>query len=88
MIEMMFAAALSGMRTSAEAEVSAGIVSAHSKSEQSPEIGTAERSGEWHPDASFEDEEECPIFFEKEIEGLGSLRIGPRCARDGLPYAL
>jgi hypothetical protein len=45
----------------------------------------------WTPRVgSWTDEKgECPIFFQREIEGFGLVRVGPRCAAaDGFPHAL
>jgi hypothetical protein len=36
----------------------------------------------------WEIEKECPAFFQREIEGFGIVRIGPRCEDDQIPYAL
>jgi hypothetical protein len=32
--------------------------------------------------------EDCPAFFQRELEGIGVVRVGPRCADDEIPYAL
>jgi hypothetical protein len=35
------------------------------------------------------EEAECPIFFQREVEGFGVFRMGPRCAQpDDYPHAL
>jgi hypothetical protein len=32
-------------------------------------------------DNSFEDERDCPVFFQKEIPGFGSLRLNSACTQ-------
>jgi hypothetical protein len=32
--------------------------------------------------------EDCPAFFQRELEGVGVVRVGPRCADEEIPYAL
>ena len=31
---------------------------------------------------------DCPAFFQREVEGFGIVRVGPRCADEEIPYAL
>lgn len=88
MIEMMFAVALSGVRASTEAEPDAPTAPTQLNGEAPRQIAKPKPSREWHPNVSFEDEQECPIFFQKEVAGLGKVRVGPAYAEDGLPHAL
>jgi hypothetical protein len=32
--------------------------------------------------------DECPAFFQRHIDGVGQVRIGPRCQKEEIPYAL
>jgi len=32
--------------------------------------------------------EDCPAFFQDEVESFGVLRVGPRCTEEEIPYAL
>ncbi|WP_345168383.1 hypothetical protein [Sphingomonas daechungensis] len=87
MLDLMFAAAVSGMRIGAEQESSAPAIGLRAESDgQSNEDGN--HAHDWRPDVSFEDDEDCPIFFQREIGGVGTFRVGPQCADDGLPHAL
>ena len=45
---------------------------------------------EWTPgiDAWEPKNKECPAFFQREVEGFGIIRVGPRCEDDKIPYAL
>jgi hypothetical protein len=57
--------------------------------EPEPEAGKPKR--EWKPgiESWSYDGKDCPIFFSQEIEGFGTVVIGPRCREDnGLPHAL
>ncbi len=45
----------------------------------------------WKPrvDSWKSDQAACPVFFQREIEGFGTVLIGPRCPDDDqLPHAL
>jgi hypothetical protein len=32
--------------------------------------------------------QDCPAFFQQEMDGFGMLRVGPRCVEEEIPYAL
>ena len=56
-----------------------------------PEPDAKRQSSAWKPgiESWSYDGKDCPIFFSQEIEGLGTVVIGPRCREDdGLPHAL
>jgi hypothetical protein len=49
------------------------------------------RGHAWSPrvDSWGEEKSECPIFFQREIQGFGVFRLGPRCAEhEDFPHAL
>lgn len=81
MLELMFAAALSGM--SAADTLPQGQVL---PIDYRLAPGTVEESQRnWRKsigaDSSFEDERDCPVFFQKEIPGFGSLRLNSACTQ-------
>lgn len=49
-----------------------------------------DRERRWTPgvDHWTRDEQDCPAFFQREIEGFGIVRVGPKCAEEEIPYAL
>jgi hypothetical protein len=80
MLDLMFAAALSGMRA-AEASNDGQSEAVHAPIRQT--VAAEERmksDREWLPPSfTFEEEGDCPIFFERELAGFGTLRIGSLC---------
>jgi hypothetical protein len=82
MIELMFAAALSGM-PAGEAAASDQLVAidyrlAPSTADESPQNDWRKLVG---ADSSFDDERDCPVFFQKEIPGFGSMRLNSACTQ-------
>jgi len=79
-IDLMFAAALSGLRA---AEAANGSEQDAVHSGISRTVAAEKRTmgmDEWLPPSlTFEEESDCPIFFEKELSGFGKLRVGPLC---------
>ena len=81
MLDLMFAAALSGMRTAEAADD--GQLKAI---DYYLAPGTRERASgkDWRKWVGsdfnpIENQRDCPIFFQKEIPGFGSLRVGSAC---------
>ena len=85
MLDLMFAAALSGMRA-AETADQAPIAAIDYK--LVPDAGERKASGrDWRnwvssDFSSFEDARDCPIFFQKELPGFGTFRATSACAED------
>jgi hypothetical protein len=79
-IDLMFAAALSGMRA-AEAADEAEPQSVHARiSRTVPGEERLKGTNEWLPPSfTFEEERNCPIFFETELSGFGKVRVGSLC---------
>jgi len=48
------------------------------------------RPREWKPgvDSWTIENRDCPAFFQREVDVLGVVRVGPRCADEEIPYAL
>lgn len=43
----------------------------------------------WEPRVNWTSEKvDCPVFFQREVSGFGSVRVGPRCTPDHDPIAL
>jgi hypothetical protein len=80
-IDLMFAAALSGMRTSeatgnpSPEALDFNLDSVARRTEAVPSEWTAP-SQYFH----LRDEQDCPIFFEIDLLGFGSVRLTPLCA--------
>jgi hypothetical protein len=77
----MFAAALSGMR--AEATGQGEILAIDYRLVPSGPDETPQK--DWRKwvgsDSSFEDERDCPVFFQDDIPGFGSLRLNSACTQ-------
>ena len=82
MIELMFAAALLGMRAGETAAQEQLVATDYrlrpSTAEDSPQRDWRKWIGS---DSSFEDERDCPVFFQKEIPGFGAIRVNSACAQ-------
>ena len=49
------------------------------------------RTRAWSPgvDSWKTESGDCPVFFQRDIDGFGTFRVGARCREDdGLPHAL
>ena len=85
MLDLMFAAALSGMRA-AETADQAPIAAIDNK--LVPDAGERKASERnwrnWVSSdfSSFEDERDCPIFFQKELPGFGTFRATSACTEN------
>ena len=80
MIDLMFATALSGMRA-AEAASDAKPDAVHEGISQTvPGEERMKGTNEWLPPSfSFEEERDCPFFFETELSGFGTVRVASLC---------
>ena len=84
MLDLMFAAALSGMRAAETAE-QAPIAAIDYKLVPDGERKASGRDWRnWVSSdfSSFEDERDCPIFFQKELPGFGTFRATSACTED------
>lgn len=54
------------------------------------EAGERPNSRAWTPgvDGWERGGNDCPAFFQRDIDGFGQVRIGPRCQKEEIPYAL
>jgi hypothetical protein len=79
-IDLMFAAALSGMRA-AEAADNAEPGPVHARISRTVPGGERMKvTNEWLPPSfMFEEERDCPIFFQTELSGFGTVRVGSLC---------
>ena len=84
MFDLMFAAALSGMRAAEAAEQSQPEPIQFNLVPESPTRKTSEK--DWRElvrqDFELEEQSECPIFFQKEVTGFGVLRVTPLCSQE------
>lgn len=81
MLDLMFAAALSGVRA-AEAAERQQLAPIDYKLVQSTRDEVPERDWrKWVGSGfkSFEDERDCPLFFQKELPGFGTLKLTSAC---------
>ena len=83
MLDLMFAAALSGMRAAEAAEQQLTPI------DYKLPAGTQEklRERDWRTWVgsdfnSFTDDRDCPIFFEKQLPGFGAVSVRSRCTED------
>ena len=55
-----------------------------------PEADERSKSRAWTPgvDSWERGGNDCPAFFQRHIDGFGQIRIGPRCEKEEIPYAL
>ena len=81
MLELMFAAALSGM-SAADTLPQGQVIPIDYRLVPSP---VEEPQRDWRKsigaDSSFEDERDCPVFFQQEISGFGSMRLNSACTQ-------
>lgn len=82
MLDLMFAAALSGMRTVEAADDSQPLAIDYTLAagtrQKAPKRDWRKWVGSYF--TSFEDERDCPIFFQKELPGFGALSVRSQCA--------
>ena len=82
MLEMMLAAALSGMtageRAGHEQVVAIDYRLVPHTADETPQRDWRKWVGS---DSSVEDERDCPVFFQKEIPGFGSIRLNSACTQ-------
>jgi hypothetical protein len=81
MMELMFAAALSGM-SAADALPQGEVLPIDYRlvptSIEEPQKDWRKSVG---ADASFEDERDCPVFFQAEVPGFGAMRLNSACTQ-------
>ena len=84
MLDLMFAAALSGMRTVEAADDGQPMAIDYSlvpgMQQKAPERDWRKWVGS--DITSFKDERDCPIFFQKELPGFGTFRATSACTED------
>ena len=84
MLDLMFAAALSGMRAAEPADdgqlMAIDYTLVPSTRQKSPERDW--RKWVNSDFTSFKDERDCPIFFQKDLPGFGTLSVRSQCATD------
>lgn len=80
MIDLMFAAALSGMRTAEAANDAAPAIVHEGISQTVPGEERMKGTNDWLPPSfTFEEERDCPILFKKELSGFGTVRVASLC---------
>jgi hypothetical protein len=84
-IDLIFAAALSGMRTAETAEQSKPVPINYRLEPGTVKDPAEER--DWRKwvgadFSSFEDERDCPVFFQKELPDFGAMRVSSACSTD------
>ena len=54
------------------------------------ETGPQRRVRQWTPklESWTIEKEDCPAFFQRELERFGEFRVGPSCIDEEVPYAL
>ncbi len=82
MLDLMFAAALSGMRAADAADKSPVAAIDYNLVPSIGERKASERDWRnWVSSdfSSFQDEQDCPAFFQKELPRLGTFRVALAC---------
>ena len=84
MLDLMFAAALSGMRTVEAVDdgqpMAIDYTLVPGTQQKAPERDWRKWVGSYL--TSFEDERDCPIFFQKDLPGFGTLSVRSQCTAD------
>ena len=84
MLDLMFAAALSGMRAAELADQAQPVAIDYTLA-PSTQPKAAERDWrKWVGSdfSSFQDERDCPVFFQKELPGFGTLSVRSQCLEE------
>jgi len=84
-LDLMFAAALSGMRAAVTADEGRVAPIDYKLVPKGRENSGWERDWRnWVSSdfSSFEEERDCPIFFQKDVPGFGAFRISSTCNAD------
>ena len=81
MLDLMFAAALSGMSATDTLPQGQVIPIDYRLTSGTVEAPKRDWRKSINEDNSFEDERDCPVFFQKEIPGFGSLRLNSACTQ-------
>ena len=85
MLDLMFAAALSGMRAAEVADQAPVAAIDYKLVPDAGEKRASERDWRnWVSSdfSSFEDERDCPVFFQKELPGFGTFRATSACTEN------
>ena len=85
MLDLMFAAALSGMRAAEAADQGRIAPIDYKLGPSAAEKSRTDR--DWRnwvnsDFSSFEEEKECPIFFQQDVPGFGTMRVSSACDAD------
>lgn len=82
MIELMFAAALSGIRAGEAAAEDRPLAIDY---RLVPTNADQSARGDWrkwvNEDSSLDDERDCPVFFQHDLPGFGTLRLNSACTQ-------
>ena len=84
MLDLMFAAALSGMRAAETADQVKPVAIDYTLV---PSAQPKSQERDWRKWVgsdfnSFEDERDCPIFFQKDLPGFGTLSVRSQCVEE------
>ena len=84
MLDLMFAAALSGMRTAEAAELQQPAPIDYKLVRGSQPASSERDWRKWVGSdfSSFKDERDCPMFFQKELPGFGTLSVRSQCVEE------
>ena len=86
MLDLMFAAALSGMRAAERADEGGVAPIDYKLLPVNAEKNGSERDWRnWISSdfSTFEEEKDCPIFFQKDVPGFGTMRVTSACNTEG-----
>ena len=82
MLDLMFAAALSGTRAAEAARAAQPQPIDYSLAPVTERKVDEKNWRTFIGGLSFEEESDCPIFFQKDVEGFGIMRVASRCATE------
>lgn len=84
MLDLMFAAALSGMRAAEPADDGQLMAIDYALVPSTRQKAQARDWRKWvNSDfTSFEDERDCPLFFQRDLPGFGTLSVRSQCTAD------
>ena len=84
MLDLMFAAALSGMRAAEIADQAKPVAVDYTLVPGTPPKSAERDWRKWVGSdfSSFQDERDCPIFFQEELPGFGTLSVRSQCIEE------
>lgn len=84
MLDLMFAAALSGMRAAELADDRQPMAIDYSLVPSTQQQAQERDWRKWVGSdfTSFEDERDCPMYFQKDLPGFGTLTVRSQCTAD------